>query len=85
MLSLVDWIGAWITIIAVVLLTVSLLAYKKIKAKKILIASVVFVLFFFKGILLTGAIFCDGIKPMAPLFNLIDIVILLLLFFAITR
>ncbi len=79
---------AIVTVLAAVLLFISILAYKRERSWRLLFATVVFSLFLIKGMVMTLAIlnyaFVSTIDSQA--FHLLfDVVILLFLFFAVIK
>ncbi len=77
-------IDACITIFALGLLFVSLFSYRKYKNTKLLPISLIFLVFFIKGILLSLGLFDKQISDIIfnPYAGLFDLVILVLLFIA---
>lgn len=77
-------IDASITIFALGLFIVSLLSYRKYKNAKLLFVSLVFLVFFVKGILFSLGLFNEQLAGMAsnPYIGLFDLIILVLLFMA---
>jgi hypothetical protein len=74
-------IRAFVTVFALTLLIISLLAYRRSKNTKLLIIGSAFVLFFVKGILLSfGLFFKDIEETVAPFGSLFDIGVLIVLF-----
>jgi hypothetical protein len=77
-------IDACITIFSLGLLIISLFSYKKYKNTKLLFVSLIFLVFFVKGILLSLGLFYKQISDVIlnPYAGLFDLVILVLLFMA---
>jgi len=75
---------ACITVFSLGLLVVSLLSYKKHKNTKLLFVSVVFFIFFIKGIVLSLGIFLDYFSNLtySIYLGLLDLVVLIMLFIA---
>lgn len=77
---------AVITVIAFVLFTISILAYKRERVKGILFASVAFGLFLIKGVALSFFIFTSKTRSESDLLAiavLFDVIILVFLFFTV--
>jgi len=77
-------IDACITIFALGLLIVSLLSYRKYKNTKLIFVSLVFLVFFLKGIMLSISLFYEQLSGFIsnPYFRLLDLFVLILLFIA---
>jgi hypothetical protein len=78
--------SAIITVLALALFIISILAYKKERTWRLLVTSVVFVLFLIKGIIMTISIFTNNLDDFASdlTFHLtLDLVILLFLFISV--
>ena len=77
-------INACITIFSLGLLIVSLLSYRKYKNAKLLFVSIVFFVFFVKGIVFSLSLFTVQLGDIAsnPYIGLFDFAILVLLFMA---
>jgi len=77
-------IDACVTIFALGLLIVSLLSYRKYKNSKLIFVSLIFLVFFIKGIMLSLSLFNEQLTfmPRNPYIGLFDLVILVLLFIA---
>ena len=77
-------IGAAISINALVLFVTSLLSYRKHKNKKLLFVIVAFFFFLVRGILLSGGLFFEPLRPIVTSYYtwLIDVIILNALYFA---
>jgi len=77
-------IDACITIFSLGLLIVSLFSYRKYKNTKLLFVSLIFLVFFVKGILLSVGLFYKQISDIIlnPYTELFDLVILVMLFMA---
>ena len=77
-------ISAFITILSLGLLLVSFVSYRKYKNLKLLFVSLVFIIFFIKGILLSLSLFYGEFTSILtdPYIGLFDVIILLLLFIA---
>lgn len=77
---------AIVTVLAALLLLINILAYKREGSWGLILASIVFVIFLIKGIIMTLTIFTSFLEdlPDEPGFHLIfDVIILLFLFFAL--
>ncbi len=75
-----------VMVLAAVLLFVSILAYKRERSWRLMLAGVVFTLFLIKGIILSISIFYKPLEDTSQsvVFHLLfDVVILLFLFFAV--
>lgn len=75
-----------ITVLAAVLLTISVLAYKRERSWSLLFASVVFSLFLVKGLVMSLSIFTSTLKDVENdlVFHLFfDVIILLFLFISV--
>ena len=77
-------ISAGITILALGMLLVSLLSYRRFKNSKLLFVSGAFLLFFIKGLLLSIELFTSELTwfTSSMYFHAIDVIILILLFTA---
>jgi len=77
-------IDACITVFALGLLLVSLLSYRKYKNAKLLFVSLIFFVFFIKGIMLSLGLFNEQLSSLisSPYAGLFDLVVLVLLFVA---
>lgn len=76
---------AIVTVLALVLLIISLLAYKRERSLKFLITALVFVIFLIKGIIMSLSIFTSHFKNESDILTysvFFDVAILLFLFFA---
>lgn len=75
-------LGAGITIFSLNLLVVSFLSFWKYKSLKLLFMSVVFLLFFIKGVLLSLSLFYEQIEGLGSIVYiwLFDLIILILLY-----
>jgi hypothetical protein len=76
--------AAIVTVLALVLLIISLLAYRREREKKFLITALVFVIFLIKGMIMTLSIFSTHFKNISDILTysvFFDVVILLFLFF----
>ena len=73
-----------VTVFSLGLLAVSLFSFWKYKNIKLLVISIVFIIFFIKGILLSlGLFYTDmGLPTASPSFVLFDVIVLVLLFSA---
>ena len=78
------FINACITIFSLGLLIVSLMSYRKYKNAKLLFVSIVFLVFFVKGIVFSLSLFIKQFVDIAsnPYIGLFDLAILILLFMA---
>jgi hypothetical protein len=77
---------AIICVLALVLLAINLLAYKRERSRRLLLTIVVFALFFVKGVVMSISIFTTSLDDVAEnmvLYFAFDAVILLFLFFSI--
>jgi hypothetical protein len=76
--------SAFITIFSLGLLTISLASYRKHKNTKLIFVSVVFLIFFIKGVILSLSLFIDplGVFQSVIPIGLFDVIILMLLFLA---
>jgi hypothetical protein len=75
---------ALVTVLALVLLIISLLAYKRERSPKFLITALVFVIFLIKGLVMTLSIFTSHFQNESGILTLsvfFDVVILLFLLF----
>ncbi|KYK32941.1 MAG: hypothetical protein AYK22_06765 [Thermoplasmatales archaeon SG8-52-3] len=77
-------IYAFITIFSIGLFGISILSYNKSKNKKLIFVSIVFLLFFLKGIILSLSLFLTELKPLINISTLavIDLIVIFLLFIA---
>ena len=77
-------INACITIFSLGLLIVSLMSYRKYKNAKLLFVSIVFLVFFVKGIVFSLSLFSVQFGDIAsnPYIGLFDLTVLVLLFMA---
>ena len=77
-------ISGFLTIFAFGLLIVSLASYKKYKNSKLVFVSLVFLVFFIKGMLTSIGLFYEQLTiiNLSPYNGLFDLVILILLFIA---
>jgi hypothetical protein len=77
-------IDACITVFALGLLLISLLSYRKYKNVKLLFVSLIFFVFFVKGIILSLGLFNEQLSSLLsnPYTGLFDLVVLVLLFVA---
>jgi len=77
-------IDACITVFALGLLLVSLLSYRKYKNAKLLFVSLIFFVFFVKGIILSLGLFNEQLSSLSsnPYTGLFDLAVLVLLFVA---
>lgn len=77
-------IDACITIFALGLLLISLLSYRKYKNAKLLVVSLIFFVFFVKGIILSLGLFNEQLSDLIsnPYTGLFDLAVLVLLFVA---
>ena len=78
-------INASITILALGLLIISLISYKKYKNKKLLVISFIFIVLLIKGLLLSLTLFDQDISIVnsilyGPYLGVFDLIILILLF-----
>jgi len=80
-------IYGFLTVFSGGLLIISILSYQKSQNKKILFISVVFLFFLIKGVLLSASIFIPQFQDYLsiPIMAFIDLLILLLLFFAVLK
>lgn len=81
-----EFLVAVITVLAAVLLSISVLAYKRERSWSLLFASVVFTLFLVKSIVLSLSIFTSTLKDLENdlVFHLFfDVIILLFLFISV--
>lgn len=77
---------AVVSVLAAVLLFISILAYKRERSWRLLFASIVFVLFLVKGIIMSISIFTSTMKDLEKdwAFHLLfDVIILLFLFITV--
>ncbi len=71
---------------SLILLLVSIASYRRTKNSRLLLVSVGFFIFLLKGILLIiGLVFVPGLTESIELLLLLDLVILLFLYFAIAK
>ena len=77
-------IYGFITIFSIGLFCVSVLSYYKSKNKKLLFVSIVFLLFFIKGVVLSLSLFISDLNVMItiPILAVFDLLVLFLLFIA---
>jgi hypothetical protein len=77
-------ISAFVTIFSIGLLVVSLASYRKYKNMKLLFVSIVFLIFFIKGILFSLGLFYEDLLSYVsiPYTGMFDLIILILLFLA---
>jgi len=77
-------IYGFITIFSIGLFCVSILSYLKSKNKKLLFVSTVFLLFIFKGIILSLSLFLSDLNLFItiPILAVFDLIVLFLLFIA---
>ena len=77
-------ISAFVTIFSVGLLAISLASYRKYKNLKLIFVSLVFLVFFIKGILLSLSLFQEEMIVInsSQFIGLFDLIILILLFIA---
>jgi ABC-type Fe3+ transport system permease subunit len=76
---------AIVTVLALVLLIISLLAYKRERSMKFLITALVFVIFLIKGVVMSLSIFTTHFQNKSDILTysvFFDVAILLFLFFA---
>jgi ABC-type Fe3+ transport system permease subunit len=76
---------AIVTVLALVLLIISLLAYKRERSGKFLITALVFVIFLIKGLVMTLSIFTTHFQNESDILTFsvfFDVIILLFLFFS---
>ena len=80
-------IYGFLTVFSGGLLIISILSYQKSQNKKILFISVVFLFFLIKGMLLSASILIPQFQDYLsiPVMAFIDLLILLLLFFAVLK
>jgi hypothetical protein len=80
-----EFLVAIITVLSILLLAISLIAYRRERTWRLLIISIVFGIFLIKGLILTLAIFTNDFDDYASgvdFLLVIDVVILLFLFFS---
>lgn len=77
-------LGAAITIVALILLTISLISYRRYRNKKLLFVVIVFLFFLIRGVLLSASIFYEPLQPIVTSYYLwiIDLIVLTLLYLA---
>lgn len=77
----------FLTIFSFGLLIISILSYKRSKNKKIIFINLVFILFLLKGILLSLSVFLLDLQDYISItiLAILDLLILLLLFFAVLK
>jgi hypothetical protein len=77
-------ISAFITIFSIGLLLVSLASYRKYRNMKLLFVSIVFLIFFIKGVLFSLGLFYEDLLTFVsiPYTGVFDLIILILLFLA---
>ena len=75
-------IVAWIVIVSLALVLITLLAYRRSEESRLLLVSVAFMLFFLKGILITLTLYANmfSLEYLLLYSSLLDLGILLLLF-----
>jgi len=73
-------ISAFITILSIGLLTISIFSYLKRKNMKLIFVSMVFLIFLSKGLLFTINVFFTEIADLLIYFGILDVIILILLF-----
>ena len=73
-------ISAFITILSIGLLTISIFSYLKRKNMKLIFVSMVFLIFLSKGLLFTINVFFTEIADLFIYFGILDVIILILLF-----
>jgi hypothetical protein len=75
-------LGAGITILALNLMVVAFLSYRKYRSDKLLLMSIVFSLFFIKGLLLSLSLFFEQFEDLSSILYIwiIDFSILILLY-----
>jgi SNF family Na+-dependent transporter len=81
-----EFLAAIITVIALVLLIISLIAYGREGSRRLILTSFVFLLFFIEGIILTLSIFLDDLDYFSSDMTFIlsvNVLILLFLFFSV--
>ena len=80
-------IYSFLTVFSIGLLVVSFISYRRFKNPKLPFISVVLLIFSLKGILLTINLFYEiiSLNILYPFFGLFDLVIVLLLFFAMLK
>lgn len=84
-MELENIIAAIVTVMSLLLLIVSLQSYRRAKKKKILMISLALLLFFVKGLILSIALFLYvGFESQMLYLGLFDVLILFMLFVAIT-
>ena len=82
------WLRAWVTVFAFLLMAVSLISYRRMRSNRLLLVSVVFCIFFVKGVILTLGIFMESADDIATAYwfnSGFDLAVLLFLFFAVWR
>lgn len=80
-----EFLVAIITVLSVLLLVISLIAYKRERTWRLLITSLVFGIFLIKGLIFTLSIFTNDFDDYTNSVNFllaIDVIILLFLFFS---
>lgn len=77
-------IYGFITIFSIGLFFISLFSYYKSKNKKLLFVSIVFLLFFIKGVILSLSLFISDLNLIItiPIIAIFDLIVLFLLFIA---
>ena len=77
-------IYGFITVFSIGLFSVSILSYYKSKNKKLLFVSIVFLLFFIKGVVLSLSLFISDLNLIItiPILAVFDLIFLFLLFIA---
>ncbi len=81
-----EFLAAIITVIALVLLIISILAYRREGSWRLILTTFVFLLFFIQGIILTLSVFVDDLDYFSSDLTFIlsvNVLILLFLFFSI--
>lgn len=81
-ITLQNFVAAWVTVIAFVLFTISILALRKSGNSRIAMIAVAFLLFFIEGLIFTYQLFAEyfALPVFFVIVGLIDIAILLLIF-----
>lgn len=77
-------IYGFITIFSIGLFFISIFSYNKSKNKKLLFVSIVFLLFFIKGVILSLSLFISDLNLIItiPIIAIFDLIVLFLLFIA---
>ena len=73
-------ISAFITVLSIGLLTISIFSYLKRKNMKLFLVSMVFLIFLSKGLLFTINVFFTEIPDLLIYFGILDVVILVIFF-----